>query len=469
MPTFYNLYTGRSSSGITIIFENTNPRSITNDHPFFEHVKSIFLTTAPEDIDESQILDLINPVSKIGAALTKLSSRVTYNGTDIFFDGDVVNNSLSGKIVTAIQNGEEEAVYQPLINFLEKISTNPNPTAVEGLYDFLSRYDFTIAPDGDFLAHKKVTPAGTSFHSGYGIVDGVVYKNSQLPNAVGSVVEFPRSRVDANQLHGCSTGLHAGSYDFAVNFGAGILLVVKINPRDVVSVPYDFAFQKIRTCRYVVLHEVETEQPATVWDRVLEKHSPENATPEEEPEEEEIAEDSAIMRILHQSKDEQEEVGFGYTKLDGRYVSVDRFMPESFRGDTVTGLTDRGYRTYVVDGIEDIAFLSKERNKEAGVDSLIDSMNVFFKAAHDKGVPDEHVIKILDEITELLNKSHVNKELAAAQLPDGEGLKAIRDSAGNVSFYVRTQTKDGKTAVVGAPIFKTGDALADEVFDALAE
>jgi hypothetical protein len=58
---------------------------------------------------------------------------------------------------------------------------------------------------------------------------------------------------------GCHTGLHAGTWDYATTFSGDTLLLVKVNPRDVVSVPTDCNWQKIRTCRYTVV-DVVTER-----------------------------------------------------------------------------------------------------------------------------------------------------------------------------------------------------------------
>jgi hypothetical protein len=58
------------------------------------------------------------------------------------------------------------------------------------------------------------------------------------------------------RLNGCSVGLHVGTYDYASNFTLNVL-EVHVNPRDVVSVPTDSNWAKVRCCRYVVIKEVE--------------------------------------------------------------------------------------------------------------------------------------------------------------------------------------------------------------------
>ena len=86
-------------------------------------------------------------------------------------------------------------------------------------------------------------------------------------NSVGQVCEMPRSKVDDNRSVGCSAGLHVGALDYVASYGSpeaeDNIIIVKINPRDAVSVPTDSSHQKLRTCRYEVvgLYEGELKRP----------------------------------------------------------------------------------------------------------------------------------------------------------------------------------------------------------------
>ena len=59
---------------------------------------------------------------------------------------------------------------------------------------------------------------------------------------------------------GCSYGYHAGSYDYAKGYasGGGHLMLVEIDPSDVVSVPKCSDCQKLRTAKYRVINKYET-------------------------------------------------------------------------------------------------------------------------------------------------------------------------------------------------------------------
>lgn len=244
----------------TVIFSDGTVKPFEQSHATYDAL----VTALRSGASEEEILALATPALGVGKELMELSERVVYDNGNIFFDGDVLNGSLADHIIKILQEGGGRAKYASLVAFLEKLYTNPDRKAVEGLYDFIVRYGITIAPDGDFIAYKGVDNDAFSIHAGYGIVDGVVFEHAKLKNEVGSVVTIPRSKVDPNQLHGCSTGLHAGSHAYASSF-ASLLLTVKINPRDVVSVPHDFDFQKIRTCRYVVIAHTKQEIKSAVY------------------------------------------------------------------------------------------------------------------------------------------------------------------------------------------------------------
>ena len=66
---------------------------------------------------------------------------------------------------------------------------------------------------------------------------------------------------------GCYAGLHVGALDYVASYGSpdaeDNIIIVKVNPRDAVSVPTDSSHQKLRTCRYevVCLYEGELKRP----------------------------------------------------------------------------------------------------------------------------------------------------------------------------------------------------------------
>jgi hypothetical protein len=79
-----------------------------------------------------------------------------------------------------------------------------------------------------------------------------------MDNSVGKTVEMERNTVDDNASNTCSTGLHFCSLSYLDHFGGSDsrVMVLKINPRDVVSIPADYNATKGRACRYEVIDEI---------------------------------------------------------------------------------------------------------------------------------------------------------------------------------------------------------------------
>lgn len=148
--------------------------------------------------------------------------------------------------------------FEPMLNFLDNMSDNPSDSAIVELFDFMGHKQMPITADGCFLAYKAVD---NNYRD--------LYTNT-FDNSVGSVCEMPRADVDSNREKHCSAGLHVGAIDYAKQYG-GIdddsgddeggsgnrLMICKVNPADVISVPTDSRCQKLRACRYEVVSEFE--------------------------------------------------------------------------------------------------------------------------------------------------------------------------------------------------------------------
>lgn len=241
----------------TVVIDG-DPITVAESHPQWEAISTGLLTKKFEGKEEELRL-LVTPALVLDGALSRISERVAFRGGRIYFDGDLVDNTLTKMIIKVINEAGSvtttdgsEPLFRPLVNFLEKLYLNPSAPSREHLFDFIQSNGINILPDGDFIGYKGVQPDRGSVHAGYGIVDGTVYEHAHLPNHDGAVVEIPRSKIDDNRAKACSVGLHVGKFDYAAGFGP-VLLNVKVNPRDVVSVPSENNGWKIRVSRYTVL------------------------------------------------------------------------------------------------------------------------------------------------------------------------------------------------------------------------
>lgn len=183
---------------------------------------------------EEKFLELVDKPLDI-ETLSNGEIKQKKDGTAV--TGDInIPKAILDKIAELRAKGFEWKHYQ---KFWERCRKNPNPKSVELLFEFLSKYNFTITEDGCFLAYKGIREDFKDVHSG------------TFDNSPGNIVKMERSDVTFDPKQHCSRGLHCGALAYASSWGA-IVVLVKVDPADVVSVPEDHNAQKIRVCRYKV-------------------------------------------------------------------------------------------------------------------------------------------------------------------------------------------------------------------------
>jgi hypothetical protein len=177
------------------------------------------------------------------------AALATYTSGDIVVEHGYVtykdaplDNTLTSRI---IKMREEGFKIDPMVNFLTNLMENPSNRAITELYTFLDAGELPITPDGHFLAYKRVKEDFTDCYTG------------AIDNSIGKVVEMPRGMVDDESSRTCSHGLHACSLGYLRSFYGDKLIAVKINPKDVVSIPRDYNNSKLRCCRYEVVQELD--------------------------------------------------------------------------------------------------------------------------------------------------------------------------------------------------------------------
>jgi hypothetical protein len=216
-----------------VVFIKGKPYTIEASHPNYE-----FVRTAIKTADWASLPDLVD----IPAAVVRAShGLVQVMDGLITYKGKAVNSHLAARILEFMSQGFDTG---PWVKFMDKLYSNPDTFSIQQLYGFLERAKLPITPDGDFLAYKYVRSDYFDCYSG------------RFDNSPGKVVEEDRARCDNNPDNHCSRGLHFCAKDYLQMGGGYRQVIVKVNPRDVVSVPNDHNFQKARACRYVVVGEL---------------------------------------------------------------------------------------------------------------------------------------------------------------------------------------------------------------------
>ena len=248
----YTLVGTEDGSNIVVFLPGQTPLVAHSSHPNFAQIVEAVMA------DDESVVDLFDVAATAAKRFDRLSERVTVANGRLYLDGEEVDNSLATQVVRFLGDGVDD--WKPLVAFFENVQANPQEHSREQLYTWLAKRDFTITHDGLIVGYKGVRSDGnggfTSINTGKAIVDGEVHTGA-IPNHVGAVVEMPRGEVAHDPSTGCSTGLHVGSYDYANGFAQGALLEVHVNPRDVVSVPTDSDWQKMRVCRYTVVNTID--------------------------------------------------------------------------------------------------------------------------------------------------------------------------------------------------------------------
>jgi hypothetical protein len=167
----------------------------------------------------------------------------------VHIDGKAVPSALSDRI---IDYSEQDLPYQPLVSFWRNLNMNPSHTAVQRLYGFLEANRHPITPDGHFIGYRGIKADFTDQRTG------------TIDNSPGEVVTMPRNEVDETDQD-CSHGLHVANYDFANGFGP-VCVMVKVHPRDVVSIPSNYGTAKMRVCQYEVLQQVNEGSTESLHD-----------------------------------------------------------------------------------------------------------------------------------------------------------------------------------------------------------
>jgi hypothetical protein len=224
---------------LTLVLNNQSYQVLPDHINYKLILESLPTATAEELLD---IVDIQKAVASFSDGLVEIK-----NG-QVLYEGEEVHGSISKRIIEFMSKG---LPFQPLVNFLNNLMENPSMQSQKELYDFLEHEHLPITEDGFFLAYKAVR---SDFKDKYrGVFD----------NSVGKVCEMTRSKVDDDRGRGCSNGLHAGALNYVANYGSlesgDKIVIVKINPKDVVSVPSDCNYEKLRTCRYEVVGQYEGE------------------------------------------------------------------------------------------------------------------------------------------------------------------------------------------------------------------
>jgi hypothetical protein len=243
-----------TADGLTFM-NNATPFSVANDHPKFTKLVELirkgvlgedgvtYVPATGDDLQNTYEEERRAIQAAIHAADGQLSDSLTIQDGILRYKGTALDTYVAKKLIEMAREGF--VTNNPLVPFIEKLMQNPSRRAVQDLYQFLEFGKNSLTEDGCFIAYKAVRQNWTDIHSG------------TFDNSIGQVVEVARNEVDEDPDRTCSHGLHVCSFTYLPHFAHadGHIIMVKVNPADVVAIPRDYHNTKMRVCRYEVIEE----------------------------------------------------------------------------------------------------------------------------------------------------------------------------------------------------------------------
>ena len=193
---------------------------------------------AVREQDYDKVVELVDRLEQMRNYVT---GKVTVGEDNIYYGERPIDPVLARYVLKIKRDGFK---FDYMLRFIENLYANPSPRAHEQTFRFMTSNDITITDDGCMMLYKLVRDDYKDVYSG------------TISNHIGAVVEVPRRSVDDDPTRTCSYGLHVASLAYLRHYSGTHLMAVKVNPRDIVSVPTDYEDSKMRVCRYEVVEEL---------------------------------------------------------------------------------------------------------------------------------------------------------------------------------------------------------------------
>jgi hypothetical protein len=264
-----------SDNSIVLFYDNA-PHTIVSSHPQWSKALDYIRNGRWDDF-----VTLATPVKPLSKYLTE-DRRFTIENDEIFYHGEKLPDFFAKRLFSLM---EHNLPTNALTNFITRLYDNPDSQVVEHLLSFLDRGNLPITPEGRFLAYKLVRDNYTDVHSG------------TVDYSMGKIVEMPRRKVDSDRSITCSFGLHACSLEYLAHFNGDRLIVVEIDPADVVAIPADYNDTKLRCAKMRVVAELDRALVKPAWNTPI--YSYDNVEEEEEEEEKEEEGNPTYWTIEH--------------------------------------------------------------------------------------------------------------------------------------------------------------------------
>ncbi len=238
---------------------------------------------------DAALLTLMQPALRINVSKKAKSAGIRFDQAEsaVYIGDDRITGELA---TTLLEFQAANAPYEPLVKFYENCKLNPDSRAQEGLFRFLQAHRFPLTEDGCFIGYRRVKSNFKDFYTG------------SIDYSVGKEVKMDRAACDSDRNNTCSRGLHVANFNYAktqYHSGSGIMLDVKVNPKDVVAFPTDYNFEKLRVCAmYVVGVNSINEEDMHEHKELVHNHVSHDDEDESDDIEDDEGEDGAVSETV---------------------------------------------------------------------------------------------------------------------------------------------------------------------------
>lgn len=212
------------------------------------------------NMDEDQIVEFFSQETLVSRKKIQNSGILTLRGDSVYWP-DVCGYSMPVSLVRRVIEAEEagnDTLMQTYRNFWTLMAMNSDSRCRENLFWFLEKWGMTVEKSGFFLGYRNVDKTKEK-----GVYTDAHSHSTRIE--IGRVVCMPREQCDCNQDHQCSSGLHvAGAEWLTEGYYGEVGMAVLVNPADVVAVPCDAGYGKLRTCAYLPIGLVEYDDNGNV-------------------------------------------------------------------------------------------------------------------------------------------------------------------------------------------------------------
>ena len=223
--------------GVLSLILNGKSKTVRADHPNYNAILRQL-----KDGTEEELQRLLDPDFRLDIVKVKVEdlrhNRIKVVNGKVLFDNMEVHGTIVDRMLA---QHKADLGFDNLMNLMLNASENPEPIAVQEMYDFLETRSLPVTEDGYIIAYKAVR------HNWYDKYSGTILNNG------ANAIKMDRELCDNDRSRHCSAGLHVGGLDYVYQYGGNNdrIVLCKIHPKNIVSVPDEYTgktCQKMRVC-----------------------------------------------------------------------------------------------------------------------------------------------------------------------------------------------------------------------------